>query len=371
MIMVCGGGTGGHLYPGVAMAGEFLRQRPETQVLFLVSSRKIDQQILTQEGWPYINLPIKNLRGFSWRTAGAMLSLIQSIKQAMGIIRRYRPSLIVGLGAYPSVPGLVAGKLCGIPLMIHEQNIFPGAANRLLSRWAKRIFLSYAETEKYLGGAAQDKIIVTGNPVRQEYSYAQARPREEEYASFGLEAGKFTLLVFGGSTGSRRINEAVMEGLAHLPPERAARLQLIHQTGEEDFQKVVDNLRGQGLKRIVLPYIKRMIEAYRLADLVVCRAGATTLAELTTLGKPAILIPYPYAAEDHQMVNAQALQRAGAAELIADRELTGDRLWQEVFKLMDNPGQLTDMEKECRKLGKPEAAQRMVEESLAVIEGDQ
>jgi UDP-N-acetylglucosamine--N-acetylmuramyl-(pentapeptide) pyrophosphoryl-undecaprenol N-acetylglucosamine transferase len=276
--------------------------------------------------------------------------------------------------------------------VIQEQNLYPGGANKMLARWADRVFISFPATWDLFPSVPREKIVLAGNPVRQEASPSHtggpdkgeipggsersSPPLEQELSLFekgqegGVthEEGKFTLLIFGGSKGAHRINEAVMEGLAYIPKELAGKLQIIHQTGREDFEEVKRRYQQVPVKSVVLPYIYRMIETYRLADLVVCRAGATTVAEITLMGKPSIMIPYPYAVADHQATNAGELKKAGAAEMILDRDLTGKSLWAMIQTLMENPQKLAGMREESKKLGKPDAAFRIVQECLTLIE---
>jgi UDP-N-acetylglucosamine--N-acetylmuramyl-(pentapeptide) pyrophosphoryl-undecaprenol N-acetylglucosamine transferase len=367
-IILAGGGTGGHLYPGLAIAREFQKQKPGARILFVITRRKIDQHIISQEGWPYVELPVESFRGISRRTLWALGSLIWSIRLAIRLVRSHCPRLIIGLGAYPSVPTLVAGKLCGVPLVIQEQNLFPGGANKLLARWAERVFISFSETERFLPRIPKERIILCGNPVRHGLCTDFKGLKAGFRSHFGLDDDIFTLLIFGGSKGAHPINKAMMEGLADLTEERAKRLQIIHQTGQEDFKEVKNFYHRISAKAVVLPYIHEMVDAYKAADLVICRAGATTLAEITALGKPSILVPYPYAVRDHQMINAKALQRVGAAELIPDRELTGNTLWSKIDRLMDHPEKLFCMQEEAKKLGKPKAACKIVQKSLCLIE---
>jgi len=402
-IILAGGGTGGHLYPGVAIAQEFRRQRPDLTILFAITRRKIDQQIMSQEGWEYVALPVESFRGVSWRTVRALGCLAWSIRQASSVVRKFKPSLIIGLGAYPSVPMIVAGKWSKVPIVIQEQNLYPGGANKMLARWADRVFISFPATESLFPAVSREKIVLAGNPVRQAVShsgavspnsavspdsYVGAGPcacpdgavspslslehelslfEREQGEGLAIGRGKFTLLIFGGSKGAHRINEAVMEGLADIPKGLAGKLQIIHQTGQEDFEEVKRRYQQVPVKSVVLPFIYRMIETYQLADLVVCRAGATTVAEITLMGKPAIMIPYPYAVADHQATNAGELKKAGAAELILDRDLTGKSLWAMIQALAENPKKLARMREESKKLGKPDAASRIVQECLNLI----
>jgi len=369
-IILAGGGTGGHLYPGVAIAQEFQRQRPEAQILFCITRRKIDQQILSEEGWRYTTLSVESFHGISWRTVRAVGSFALSIRQANALVHSFHPALIIGLGAYPSVPMIVAGRWHKVPLVIQEQNLIPGRANRIMAKWAERVFISFAGTEAFFPSVPRERIILSGNPVRRQEMPAEAKDRQRSdfRALLGLEEGKFTLLIFGGSKGAHRINEVILEGLANLSPAFAERLQIIHQSGQEDFDWVQRQYQKFPIKATVLPFIYRMMEAYMSADLVVCRAGATTVAEITMMGKPAILIPYPYAVGNHQAMNAAELHKAGAAEMILEQELTATGLWARIQALMEQPERLARMGQESKRLGKPEAAARIVQECLKVVD---
>jgi UDP-N-acetylglucosamine--N-acetylmuramyl-(pentapeptide) pyrophosphoryl-undecaprenol N-acetylglucosamine transferase len=350
-VILAGGGTGGHLFPGLAVAREFRRRDAMTEILFVGTDQGIETRVLPREGFPLKTITVKGLKGRGLRGYWeALYGVPAGLMQSLGIVKRFRPDCILGLGGYASGPLLLAGKLCGIGCAIMEQNVQPGFTNKILARFVDKIFTSYQETAAYVPG---QKVLETGNPVRW-----QTLPE--------LHKGeKFTLLAFGGSAGAHRINTAVVDAL-HRVTDLAPQLRIVHQTGESDFSTTSKAHQALPFESEVLPFIEKMDDAYARADLVLCRAGATTVAELTAFGKAAILIPYPYAIYDHQRRNAQALADRGAAEMILDRELTGEALAQRVRAYIKDPGRIEAMAKAARAMGRPQAAALIVDECYAL-----
>jgi UDP-N-acetylglucosamine--N-acetylmuramyl-(pentapeptide) pyrophosphoryl-undecaprenol N-acetylglucosamine transferase len=289
------------------------------------------------------------MRGFLDALWGVPAGLIRSLR----IIRNFRPDFIIGLGGYASGPLLFAGKLRGLRCAIMEQNLRPGFTNRFLARFVDRVFTSYRESASHFSSG---RILDTGNPVRWRHLPEVKR------------GDKFVLLVFGGSAGAHRINLAVADALKRLS-DLAARLHIIHQTGDADFAAIKEVYDSLPFDAEVLPFIERMDEAYARADLVLCRAGATTLAELTAFGKAAILVPFPYAIYDHQRWNAQALQDRGAAEMILDQEIGGELLARRIRSYVLDPSRIERMAAEARAMGRPQAAARIVDECYALLSG--
>ena len=353
-LIMAGGGTGGHLFPGLAVAREFRRRDEMTEILFVGSEQGIERRVLPQEGFRLETLPVRGLKGRGIRgLVGAFYRLPASLIRALGIIGRFRPEIVIGLGGYASGPLVLAGKARRIRCAIMEQNLRPGLTNRILGRIVDRVFTSYEESVSYFPRA---KVMRTGNPIRWR-SAPQA-----------VKDDKFSLLVFGGSAGAHRINLSAIDALERLK-DLGSRLRVLHQTGEADYAKVKAAYQSLPFKATVIPFIEKMDEAYAQADLVLCRAGASTVAELALFGKPAILVPYPYAADDHQRWNAEALRKEGAAEMILDRELTGDFLAKRIRALFQDRKGLEAMGEAAKKLAQPEAAQRIVEECCALVHG--
>lgn len=353
-LLLAGGGTGGHLFPGIALAQLLMRQNENAEVLFVGTRQGLEQRLLPQLGLPLETVAMTGVVGRGWRGRLELLpKLLCSLWQAKKIIDRFVPDIAIGLGGYASVPVLLAAKFCGIPYLVHEQNAVPGLSNRLLSRWAHLVCLSFPDSGGSLPAA---KIRVTGNPLRSELERIPKRldPRG-------------TLLVFGGSRGARALNQVMLELLPRLkdwqqPPS------ILHQTGHEDLEIVSRGYAEANYQNArVVPFIDDMISAYREAALVVCRAGATTLAELTVCGRPAILIPFPYAAADHQTSNARTLQQAGAARLLAQSDLTSATLEEAVAGLLCQPELLQEMAEKSRQLGLPGASERILNECRQLL----
>jgi len=350
-VILAGGGTGGHLFPGLAVAREFQQRDAMTEILFVGTEQGIEARVLSKAGFRLETITVKGLKGRGLRGyLDALYGVPAGLLQSLAIVKRFGPDCIVGLGGYASGPLLLAGKLRGIRCAIMEQNLQPGFTNKMLARVVDRIFTSYSESASYLPSA---KVLETGNPVRWK-----TLPEVKK-------AGKFTLFAFGGSAGAHRINVAVIDALKRVP-DLAPKLQVIHQTGHADFAAMSQAYRALPFEAEVLPFIEKMDEAYARADIVLCRAGATTVAELTVFGKAAILIPYPYAIDDHQRWNAKALADQGAAEMILDRNLSGESLAQRIRVYVDDQKRLEAMAKAARAIGRPDAASRIVDECYAL-----
>jgi UDP-N-acetylglucosamine--N-acetylmuramyl-(pentapeptide) pyrophosphoryl-undecaprenol N-acetylglucosamine transferase len=353
-VILAGGGTGGHLFPGLAVAREFQQRDAMTEILFVGTAQGIEARVLPRERFNLATIPVRGLKGRGWRgLLDALYGIPASLARSLAIIKRFEPNCIIGLGGYASGPLLLAGKLRGIRCAIMEQNLRPGFTNKILARLADRVFTSYRESESYFHGG---RVIESGNPVRWHKLPQVARSE------------KFTLLVFGGSAGAHRINVAFVDALKQLT-DLAPAVSIIHQTGQADLAAIQETYALLPFAAEVLPFIDRMDEAYARADLVLCRAGATTVAELTAFGKAAILVPYPYAIDDHQRWNAQALTDCGAAEMILDQELTGQILAARIRRYLADREAIRQMETAARAIGRPDAAARIVDECYALVGG--
>lgn len=352
-LIVAGGGTGGHLFPGLAVAREFLRRHEDARILFVGSRWGIESRVIPQTEFPLELLPIRGLKGRGLKgLLEGLYGIPLSLWRSRAIIRRFDPQCIIGLGGYASGPLLLAGVSRRIRCAVLEQNLRPGLTNRVLGRLVDRIFTSFRESVDYFPA---DKVVLAGTPVRWR-----------ELPEVEREAERFHLLVFGGSAGARRINEAVLDALAHLG-EAAAGFRVMHQSGRADEDRVRQGYASLPCEAEVLPFIEQMDRAYAAADLVVCRAGASTLAELTLFGKPAVLIPYPYAAHDHQRLNALALEKAGAAVMIVERELSATGLAETLRTFHGDAGRRRDMGEAAARLGRDDAAERIVDECHALV----
>jgi UDP-N-acetylglucosamine--N-acetylmuramyl-(pentapeptide) pyrophosphoryl-undecaprenol N-acetylglucosamine transferase len=345
-VLIAAGGTGGHIYPGVAVAKEVMRRKPHSEVRFVGTARGLETRLVPQAGFKLSLIESAGLKnvGLTARLRGLWL-LPQSFLAARRLIRDFRPDIVVGAGGYVSGPVLLMAAMMRVPTLVMESNALPGWTNRVLARFVDRATVSFEAALPYFRG----KGVVTGNPVRREFFDIAVKPRD---------ASRFSVLVFGGSQGARAINEAMISALPHMKEHRGS-LFITHQTGEADFDKVRRGYADAGWDESaadVRRYIDDMVAMFAGADLIICRAGATTSAELVAAGKASIMIPFPFAADDHQRKNAEALQAAGAARMILQQELTGERLATEITRLVSAPDEVTRMEAASRKLARGDAA---------------
>lgn len=363
--VIAGGGTGGHLFPGIAVARELEKRFESPVIVFVVGKRPLEAEILAGYGYASRSLDIEGLKGAGLlKTVKALYLIPKSIFQAFGLIREIRPLFVLGVGGYSSGPLCVAASIMGVPSAVHEQNSYPGLTNRLL---AGRVDCVFASFEESLSHMRCRKASVTGNPVREELIFAG------ETARVGLSRGadtketdSFTLLFTGGSQGAVAVNDAACEALRILK-ERGIYVRAIHQTGKVDFDRMRERYREMGLEVEVSAFIRDMASAYRKADLVVSRAGATTIFELAATGSPSILIPYPYAANNHQETNALSLVKAGAAEMIHQRNLTGALLADAVERYILDRERLRAMSKAAAQFARPHAARDIVDGLMELI----
>lgn len=363
-IVFAAGGTGGHLYPAVALAQEFIRQDPAVHALFVGTERGIEAKVLAHEGFELTMIAAKPVMGHGLlRAVGALLALPRAVAQSLVLLRERRAAFVLGTGGYTSPPVLIAARLLGLPRALLEPNAFPGVANRTMGPLVDLAFVAFREAAGYFPAA---KVRVTGIPVRRAFFEAPT----PTFPQGGGGAGRAqTLLVFGGSQGARAINEAMLEAMPRWAAMRG-QVAIVHQTGEADHARVAAAYQRAGVQAEVVPFLFDMPGALRAADLVVSRAGAMTLAELTVCGKPAILIPLPQAIHQHQAHNARVLADAGGAVLLPQQELSGARLAQEVAALLGDPGRLRTMGERSRGLGRPEAAETIVRECFKLVTRD-
>lgn len=357
-VVIAGGGTGGHLYPGIAVAQGFQARHPDTEVHFIGMRGGLEERLVPREGFPLHTVAVRALMGRS-RVAQvrALGTLGFGVWQSLKLLRRLRPHLVIGCGGYVMGPAILAAALLRLPRVIMEQNVLPGLTVRALSRFAHCVFTAFPETQTYLAGR---RVECTGTPIRQDMG---AHGDCEHVKPDAI----LHVLVFGGSQGAHRMNRAMVEALPLLQEQRMP-VRIVHQTGEADFKAVMQVYRRAGVDAEVRPFLHDMAARYRWAHLVICRAGASTLAELTACGKPAILVPYPYAANDHQRHNAIALQREGAAQVILDADLTGQRLATVLQDILARPEDLTRQAAHSRRLGKPQATDAIVTSCLRLLE---
>lgn len=355
-VILAGGGTGGHVFPALAIAEEFVKRNSTTEVCFIGTKRGLESRVLKNGTFPIRFIDIEGIRGKGWRGVfrGA-LKIPQSMFQSWGILRGFDPHIVIGVGGYASGPAVFTAYLMGVTTAIAEQNALPGATNRILGRFAKRVFLTFSDESRVF---PEKKVMVSGNPVRSDFIVEGEKKKEK--------TDTFTLLIFGGSQGASAINGAIIETLQYMEGIREG-LKIIHQTGERDLEDVADAYKRHNIDAEVVPFIDDMARVCREADLLICRAGATSIAEITALGKAAIFIPFPFATGNHQELNAKTLVDAGAAEMIVEDDLSGRVLYEMIEKLYGNPASIATMEKMSKGLGNRKAASTIVDECLTVI----
>ena len=358
-LLIAGGGTGGHLFPGIAVARELLAQMPDARVTFVGTATGLEARVVPREGFPLEVIRSAGLKGKSLLSLARGASLLPlSAIDAWRVLSRTKPSVVIGVGGYSSGPVVSLAALRGIPTLLMEQNAMPGLTNRTLARLVRAAAVTYEESGAFFGS----KAFVAGNPVRPEFFHDHGGGTDDQQTT---PPGAARILVFGGSQGAHAINMAMVEAAPRLAAA-TPRLAITHQTGERDLEMVRDGYRRAGLEARVEPFIFAIDREMRLADVVVCRAGATTLAELTAAGRPSILIPLPTATDDHQRKNAEALVTHGAARMLEQRNLTGESLAAAILQLAGDPAARAAMNRAARQMAKPDAARMIVDKVVAL-----
>ncbi len=376
-VLITGGGTGGHLYPALAVAGILKEEDPSGEILFVGTREGLESSVVPARGFAFRAVAAaKWPRRLSLHAPAFPLALSRGYRQSLAIIREWRPQSVFATGGYVSVPLVLAAARLRVPIFLHEQNAVPGLANRLLSRWAHTVYLTFPARSDSISGNA--RVVHSGLPVRQEI-LKTSRAAGLDY--FQLSAAAMTILVTGGSRGARRLNEVMLQVYRQLGAavNRSAgswpRLQFIHVTGKAEYPEFIQQMAAQGINednvgRIVIrPYLEEMEYGLAAADLLISRAGAATIAELTALAIPAILVPYPYAAGDHQYQNALFLDRQRAAMMIPEPDLTAELLLWRLKQLIGNDERRQEMGRAAGRLGRPQAAEIIARSLLQAAPG--
>lgn len=363
-ILIAGGGTGGHLFPGIAIAKGFKERNGGADIFFVGTERGIESRVLPKEGYPLKSIRVEPLAGHGLFKRFLSLSRFPlALTDSLRILKEVSPDIVIGLGGYSSGPLLIVASLKGIPTLILEQNVIPGMTNRFLSKFVDAVAVNFKSSKEFF---PERKTYITGNPIRDGIASGS---REDGLRTFGLEDGRFTILIFGGSAGAHRINKSMTEAIGYLGDFKD-KIQLIHQTGDKDYEEIKEFYIARDFKTAVFPFIERMAEAYAASDLIVARSGAGTISEITACGKPSILVPYPYAAKNHQEINAKILLNEGAAALILDKDIDGKRLASEIRFLIENTERLWQMEKASKKLGIKDGTKKVVDLSMEIVKRD-
>lgn len=352
--VIAGGGTGGHLYPGIAIAEELAARRRGVEVVFAGAGTELERRILSAHGYRLIAIASGGVVGKSLAgRARGVWRAVRGYGQSMRELMNLKPKAVIGVGGYASGPMMMAAVTLRLPSLIHEQNYQPGLTNRMLAPWVRKVAVSFDETKHSFGGRGE----LSGNPIRAGFRGAKRKTR----------GNTFNVLIFGGSQGARALNGAVIDALPRLAESRLG-LRFTHGTGQADFERVSAAYAALGFEAAVAPYITAIREAYEWADLVISRAGASSVSEIAACGKASILVPLPTAAHDHQRFNARKMADSGAAILMEEPALTGEALAREILALRGDPTRVMAMERSAATLARPDAAARivdMIEEMVA------
>lgn len=361
-VIIAGGGTGGHLFPGIAVAEEFKKRSKDIEVMFMGTENGLEARVIPMEGYPIRLLKSEGVLGKSpLRKVVALMRTFMAVLKSISLYRDYRPDIVIGTGGYVSVGPVLAARFMSVPVLILEQNLVPGLANRVLSKVADMVAVTYHESMSYF---YRGKTVRTGNPVRESVLKGE---RADALELFSLDSDRITVLVLGGSSGARKINDSMTGALNNLL-ECRDRIQFLHQTGQGDYERIRKTYRDLCFRAMVTPFIHQMAEAYAVADIVISRAGATSLAELTALGKPMLLVPYPHAA-GHQEFNARKLVEIGGARLVRDHELTPEVLSGHILEMFSSEEVRGDMRRNSRSLGRMDAARKVVDLAVSIMRG--
>lgn len=356
-VVIAGGGTGGHVFPGIAVAEALRRRWPRSRLLFIGTDRPLEVGALARAGFNHRVLRVEGLKRRGWRRQlGALMRLPAGLAAAAFILWGFKPDVVMGVGGYAAGPVVLAAWLLRIPVALCEQNIVAGVTNRIAARFARRIYVAFAGTDFGRHGA---KVRLTGNPVRASIVQAAHRRRQRP------ADGRLHVLVLGGSQGAHQLNTAVVAALDFL--EDPAAWRFVHQTGPADEEAVAQAYRLRGIEAEVAAFFDDPAVCYAEADLAVCRAGATTVAELAATGIPAVFVPFPFAADDHQVRNVEALVEGGAALTVAERDLSGQALAERLNRWQADRAELEAMAASMATFGRPGAADAIVEDVLAMV----
>ena len=356
-ILISGGGTGGHIYPGISLANELKARDKKNDILFVGTERGMEAKIIPREGFKFNTIIAKGIkRQLCFDSFKAIIIFFISLIQSYKILKKYRPDVVIGTGGYVSGSIVLMASILNIKTFIHEQNVIPGITNKFLSRITRATFLSFNQSKEYFNNKA--KLIFTGNPLHFKNIKQNT---DRKYKKFNLDSLKKTILVLGGSKGAASINRAVIGGINLIKEDIKNGWQVLLISGQDDYDSIIKIMREDHKIFSIEPYLHDIEKAYSLADLIICRAGATTLAEIGAYGLPAILIPYPYATHNHQEVNARIFTREGAAILILEKDLSDKKLAQVLLDILKDKNRLEMMARKSKELGNENSAKKIVD----------
>jgi UDP-N-acetylglucosamine--N-acetylmuramyl-(pentapeptide) pyrophosphoryl-undecaprenol N-acetylglucosamine transferase len=366
-VILSGGGTGGHIYPAVSIAKEIKKQYQNAEILFVGTERGLETSIVPKEGFKLLTIKVRGFeRKLSLGNVAAVKESFVGLFKVSKIIREFKPDIVIGTGGYVCGSVLMAAAMMNIPTLIHEQNAFPGVTNKILARFVDVIAVNFPEAKKYF--PQNDKVLVTGNPIRSDMLNIS---KEEGLKEFGFTGELPVVFVVGGSRGAKRVNESVLMLSKQCVSGKS--FQMLHMTGETQYEDIVRRYRDEGIDTDtaylkVVPYLHNMPYAMAASDIIISRCGASTLSVITALGRPSLLIPYPYATDNHQEYNARALEKNGAAVVILERDLNDKLLYAEVSDMLNKPEKTNLMSAKSKELGRTDAAYTIVKAAEKLVQ---
>lgn len=357
-VVISGGGTGGHIYPAVAIIEELKKRDNNIDILYIGSKNSMESELIPSLGINYKSIEVMGLpRKINKKFFKSIFVLLKGLRQAKKILKRFKPDVVIGTGGFVTGPVLYKAHKMGIYTIFHEQNSYPGITNRILSRYVNAMAVTFKESIKFFKN--NDKCVVTGNPIRNRFEFLN---REESLKFFEIDENSKNIFSFGGSNGSEELNKAVLGILEKF--YKNEKISLIHVTGKLNYDKFLEEVKSKGIKIEnnvkILPYMTEMDKAYGVSDLVITSSGAITLAEISKIGLASILIPKAYTTENHQEFNARAYKDIGASELILEKELNSDLLWENIEKIIFDNSRLEQMKENAKKLATPNAVKDFV-----------
>lgn len=364
-VLLSGGGTGGHVYPAIAIANRIKEQYPDSEIIFVGTEKGIESEIVPKYGYELKTVTVQGFkRKIDFDNVKRVFKLFKGLEQSRKVVKKFKPDVVIGTGGYVSGPVLFNAAMSKVPTVIHEQNSFPGVTNKILSKVVTRVLTSFEDSHERFPEGSRDKLVLTGNPVRKEILVARKNIARK---NLGISEDKKMVLCYGGSGGSEEINDAMKVVIENMVKEDIA---FIFATGKyyyEEFTKSMEYLNLKPYQQVV-PYLEDMANALAASDLVIGSAGAISLAEITALGKPSIIIPKAYTAENHQEYNAKSIESKGAGIAILEKDLTPKTLNETVFRLLGDRELLIDMENASKEIGKPEAIDLICDEIIKIYE---
>ncbi|MEA2021224.1 MAG: undecaprenyldiphospho-muramoylpentapeptide beta-N-acetylglucosaminyltransferase [Candidatus Caldatribacteriota bacterium] len=365
-ILISGGGTGGHIYPGISLANELKARDKKNDILFVGTERGMEAKIIPREGFKFDTIIAKGIkRQLCFDSFNAIIIFFISLIQSYKILKKYRPDIVIGTGGYVSGSIVLMASILNIPNFIHEQNVIPGITNKFLSHFAYTTFLSFKQSKKYF--KHKDRLVFSGNPIHTKNIGGF---KDKNYKQFNLNSLKRTILVLGGSKGAASINSSVITGVGLIKHVIKKDWQVLLISGVDDYEKISSIIGNDRNTFCVESYLYDIEKAYNLADLIICRAGATTLAEINAYGIPSVLIPYPFATDNHQELNARVLEEEGAAIVILEKELSGKSLSKILSALLANRTQLETMAEKSKVLGNVDSAKKIIDVIMSKIKNN-